>query len=128
MARIKNKEEKNHSEAKSEVLYPERPEEAVIETEPNIIEKKPAVSDEFKKNIESIELDEVSKEEASIHADEIKELEDEKRIKKLIDLARSKGVIHSINIAKKLKEFDPYILDKLHDALAENELYKNLKF
>lgn len=47
----------------------------------------------------------------------------EKQIKLLTDLAFEKGVVHAIEVAKRLD--NPYLLDEFHDALVD-ELYNKL--
>jgi len=55
-------------------------------------------------------------------ADGIKNLGEEKKIKKLLILAEVKGLDYAVQVARKTG--DPYLLDKLHDLLAQEERYK----
>ena len=44
-------------------------------------------------------------------------------IKKLLEIAREKGVVFAIKVAKSMN--DPFLLDTLHDALAKEGYYKD---
>ena len=58
----------------------------------------------------------------STHANDIKQLDEEKKIQKLLDLAKAKGVEYAINVAKKTE--DAYLIDVLHDKLVQEGYYK----
>lgn len=49
----------------------------------------------------------------------------EEKVRKLMDVAKEKGVVFAVAMAKKLN--DPYVLDMFHDALAAQGLYKKFK-
>jgi hypothetical protein len=51
-------------------------------------------------------------------------MEKEMKVKKLLEIAKAKGVIFAVSVAKKIN--DPYVLDSLHDRLIEGGYYKNL--
>ncbi len=77
----------------------------------------------IREKIEKTDIDDSLKVQASNHAQSIKLLDEEKKINKLLDLAKSKGVIYAINVAKKMD--DPYLLDILHDKLSKDGYYKD---
>ena len=56
-------------------------------------------------------------------ASQIKKRPKERQIELLTDLTFEKGIIHAIEVAKKLD--DPYILDEFHDTLVD-KLYNYL--
>ena len=82
------------------------------------------VSDELKKEIEMMELDDTEKVEAKKKAEKIEFLGEKEKVEHLLDLAREKGVVFAIQVAKKMG--DSYILDILHDILAQEGLYKKM--
>ncbi len=47
----------------------------------------------------------------------------ESKVQKLVDLAGTKGVVHAVSVARKLKDY--YVLDKMHDELAD-KFYQGL--
>ena len=71
-----------------------------------------------------MELDEKTKAEAEKKANKIEFLGEKEKIEHLLDLAREKGVVYAIQVAKKMNE--PYLLDILHDTLAQEGLYKKM--
>ncbi|MEK7664265.1 MAG: hypothetical protein AAB340_02400 [Patescibacteria group bacterium] len=78
---------------------------------------------QLKERVEKTELDDSLKIGAAAEAQSIKALDEEKKIKKLLELTKSKGVIYAVNVAKKMD--DPYVLDLLHDILAKEGYYKS---
>ncbi len=48
----------------------------------------------------------------------------EGRVKRLVDLAMQKGVVHAVQVARHLD--DNYVLDELHDKLVADELHEAL--
>ena len=90
------------------------------------LENEPLESEDLKAVKEKLEiaaLGESVKPQAQSHAQDLKTLDDEKKIKKLLELAKTKGVAYAIGVAKKLD--DPYVLDILHDTLAKEGYYKS---
>ncbi len=89
-------------------------------------EKKEASSNgqmsELKKSIEDMDLDDGASMQAAASAESLAEVEEGKRLKNLLELAKSKGVVFAVKVAQKMN--DPYVLDLLHDKLAENGYYK----
>lgn len=82
------------------------------------------VSAELKKEIEMMELDDKTKEEAKKKAEKIEFLGEKEKIEHLLEIAREKGAFFAIQVAKKTNE--PYLLDILHDILAQEGFYKKL--
>jgi hypothetical protein len=80
------------------------------------------VSAELRKEIEMMEVDDKTKNEAKKKAEKIEFLGEKEKIEHLLDIAREKGVVFAIQVAKKTNE--PYILDILHDVLAQEGFYK----
>ena len=119
----KTSEEKKPDQVKSE--------DVLIETEKEsreITEVKEQLSAQeiqaAKEAIENMDLDEKLKHQTQSSAQDIKSLKEEEKIKKLLELARTKGVVYAIHTAKKMN--DAYVLDILHDQLAKEGLYKKL--
>ena len=80
------------------------------------------VSAELRKEIEMMELDDSTKAEAEKKAEKIEFLGEKEKIEHLLQMAREKGVFFAIQVAKRMNE--PYLLDILHDTLANEGLYK----
>jgi hypothetical protein len=81
------------------------------------------VSQELRREIEMMELDEKDKGEAKIKADKIAFLGEKEKVEHLLQIAREKGLVYAIGVAKKMNE--PYLLDVLHDTLASEGFYKD---
>jgi len=103
---------------------------AAFEQKPEIIlEKKEIsrdekiISEELKREIELMEIDDNLKKQAEQKANKIQFLADDDKLKKLLAIAREKGVTFAIKVAKSMN--DPFILDTLHDALAQEGYYKD---
>ncbi|MCX6722406.1 MAG: hypothetical protein NTY04_04490 [Candidatus Staskawiczbacteria bacterium] len=82
------------------------------------------VSADLRREIEMMDLDEKTKGEAEKKAKKIEFLGEKEKIEHLLEVAREKGVVFAIQIAKKMG--DSYILDILHDILSQEGLYKNM--
>ena len=80
---------------------------------------------ELREQIEKTDIDDSLKLQVQSQAQDLKALDEEKKLKKLVELATEKGVVYAVNVAKKMD--DAYLVDKLHDTLAEAGLYKNFK-
>jgi hypothetical protein len=80
------------------------------------------ISEELRREIELIQVDENLKKEAEQKANKIHFLADEDKLKKLLEVAREKGVIFAVQVAKKMNE--PFLLDTLHDILAKEGYYQ----
>lgn len=79
------------------------------------------VSDELKREIEMMELEEKLKPEAEKAREKIEFLGEKDKIEHLLEIAREKGLVFAIQVAKKMNE--PYLLDLLHDTLAQEGFY-----
>ncbi len=97
---------------------PERP-----EGYPEISQDEKIVSQELRREIELMEIDDNLKKQAEQKANKISFLADDDKLKKLLEIAREKGVVFAIKVAKSMN--DPFILDTLHDALSQEGFYKD---
>ena len=75
-----------------------------------------------RQEIDNMDLDDNLKIHMQSQAQEIQSLEENEKVKSLLKIAKEKGVIFSVNVAKKMN--DPYILDTFHDVLAKEGYYK----
>lgn len=82
------------------------------------------VSAELRKEIEMMELDDKTKDEAKKKAEKIEFLGEKEKIEHLLQMAREKGVFFAVQVAKKMNE--PYLLDILHDTLAQEGFYRKI--
>lgn len=92
------------------------------ETKENVANEE-MVNKELRREIELMNLDESLKVEAQKRAAKIQVLADDDKLKKLLETAQEKGVVFAIKVAKSMN--DPFLLDSLHDLLAQNGYYKN---
>lgn len=99
-----------------DIEMPPIPERKESSSEENI------VADELKREIEMMELDDKLKDEAKKKAQKIEFLGEKEKIEHLLEVAREKGVVFAVNMAKEMK--DPYLLDIFHDILAKEGYYK----
>jgi hypothetical protein len=81
------------------------------------------VSDELRREVEMMELDDSTKAEAEKAKEKIEFLDEKDKIERLLDIARQKGLAFAIQVARKMNE--PYLLDVLHDTLAREGFYKD---
>jgi len=82
------------------------------------------VSAELRREIEMMEVDEKTKGDAAKKANKIEFLGEKEKIEHLLQIAREKGIVFAIQVAKKMNE--PYLLDILHDTLASEGFYKKM--
>lgn len=80
---------------------------------------------ELRQQIESMDLSDGLKQHAVASAQSLASAPPEEKIRKLLLLAEEKGVVYAVNVAKKMD--NAFILDALHDALAQKGLYKKFK-
>ena len=78
---------------------------------------------ELRKEIEMMESDETMQAEAEKKAEKIEFLGEKEKIEHLLKIAREKGLVFAIQVARKMNE--PYLLDILHDTLASEGYYKD---
>ena len=124
------------AEEKNKDLYKEAQEliakegiEEVIEAEPSTEKEAPQESVDHRKikaQIENTLLDDDVKMQAQASAGDLQSLETKGKIEKLMQIAKEKGVVYAVAVAKKMN--DPFILDTLHDMLAQEGYYRNFKF
>ena len=82
------------------------------------------VSAELRKEIEMMELDDKLKAEAKKKSEKIEFLGEKEKIEHLLNMAREKGIVFAVQVAMKMNE--PYLLDILHDTLAQEGFYKKM--
>jgi hypothetical protein len=87
------------------------------------IESEKIVSEQIRKEIDLMELDEEKKEEAKKKAQKIEFLGEKEKVQHLLEIAREKGVIFAVGVARKMN--DPYLLDIFHDILAKEGYFKD---
>ena len=76
----------------------------------------------IRQELEAIDLDDESKNQVTHHASDFQSLEIQQKTEKLLHLAKEKGVVFAINVAKKMD--DPFVLDTFHDLLVKEGYYK----
>lgn len=106
-----------------QIARPEQEKRNIYEEKETLQEDK-IVSAELRREIEMMELDDSTKKEAEKKAEKIEFLGEKEKIEHLLDIAREKGVVFAIQVAKKMNE--PYLLDVLHDTLAREGFYLKL--
>ncbi len=72
--------------------------------------------------VEGMQIDDDAKAQAAVSAQSLAGSEEQVKLAQLLKLAKEKGVIFAVKTAQKLN--DPYLLDMLHDKLAESGHYK----
>lgn len=83
------------------------------------------IANELRREIELMQVDDNLKKQAEQKANKISFLADDDKLKNLVALAREKGVIFAIKVAKSMN--DPFVLDTLHDILVQEGFYKEGK-
>jgi len=81
------------------------------------------VSAELRREIEMMKLDDNTKNEAEKKAKKIEFLGEKEKVEHLLQIAREKGPVFAVQVAVKMNE--PYLLDILHDTLAQEGYYKD---
>src|SRR3989339_765018 len=112
--------EKKNSNAEQEVRFGWDKEKKVEKKE--ISENEKIISEELKREIELMQFDDNLKKEAEQKANIISFLADGDKLKNLLNIAKEKGIVFAINVAKKMN--DPCLLDAFHDILAKEGYYK----
>lgn len=87
-----------------------------------VAETEKIITEQLKREIEAMKMDENLKGEAKKKADKIEFLGEKEKIKHLLEIAGEKGVLFAVGVAKDMK--DPYLLDVFHDILAQEGYYK----
>ncbi len=80
------------------------------------------IREQLEREAEIMKLDENLKEQAEKEIKTIGSLGEEQKIKHLLEIAKEKGLVFAIKVAKDMN--DPYILDTFHDLLAKEGYYK----
>ncbi len=83
------------------------------------------IMDELMQEVHVMEQDETKKAQAEAKARKIQVLGEDDKLQHLLAIAKGKGVVEAISVAKKMNE--PYILDLLHDILAKEGFYEKFK-
>lgn len=79
----------------------------------------------LKEAIEKTDIDDALKLQAAAHAQALQNEPATEQVKKLIDIAGRKGIAYAVHVAQKTG--DAYLVDALHDALADGGYYKKFK-
>lgn len=125
MATIKKDEEiiKNGSEKAPEVFIEKEVQTQEIEKEDS---QKQEIDNQdhqkIRQEIENMDLGDDKKQHVQSDANNLVLQDEEKKLKNLLALAKSKGTVHAVHVAKNMN--DPYLLDKFHDLLIEKGYYK----
>ncbi len=94
------------------------PEKKEISPDEKIVEQ------ELRREIELMQVDDNLKKQAEEKATQIHSLSDDEKLKHLLEIAREKGIVYAIKVAKSMN--DPFLLDTLHDILAKEGFYKKI--
>ena len=113
-------ERKHISSGERQSVWKRSETEPIKEKEPSADEK--AIEKELHREIEMMQMDDSLKKEAEQKANKIHFLGDDEKLKHLLEMAREKGVVFAIKVAKSMNE--PYLLDTFHDLLAKEGLYE----
>lgn len=132
MAKIRKTDKKTIDEKSNEVSFSdqERYIEKPVEVKPELEKKEELLNQEnltekeLRQKIEEMSLDEALKKQVQSQAQQLKYLDDQEKVKQLLKIAETKGVVYAVNVAKKMN--DAYILDSLHDLLVEKGFYRKL--
>lgn len=106
------------------ILEKLKKEEIIREQE--LTPEKKKEKERLKKEIEKISLSEEEKIAAYQEAERIKKEKVKGQLKKLFDLAKTKGLVYAVEVARATD--DPLLVDLFHDLLAENERFRRFPF
>lgn len=81
------------------------------------------LSEELKREIDVMNTNPELKHEVEIEKQKIGYLAEDEKLKNLMSLVREKGLFFAINVAQKMN--DPFLLDLLHDTLANEGYFKD---
>ncbi len=121
-------DDKNKIENQQEKILENREDDFSLEI-PKIPEKRENIKEdevvaaELRRELEIMEADENTKAGAEKEKEKIEFLGEKEKIEHLLKIAREKGVVFAISVARKMNE--PYLLDLLHDTLAREGFYKD---
>ncbi len=97
--------------------------ERIVEKKENVDDK--IISAELRREIEMMELDPVNAKAVEVEKEKIEYLGEKEKIEHLLSMARQKGMVFAVQLAKKMNE--PYLLDLLHDVLAKEGFYLKMQ-
>ena len=129
-------QDKKDQVAGGEIKAPERNVRSVEQAEnfnketvraPEVREISPEEKDiaaQLRREIEVMELSPDTQKAAEIENEKLSYLGEPEKIERLLQVAREKGLVYAIQVAKSMNE--PYILDTLHDFLVKGGFYKKL--
>lgn len=112
--------EKPREEAVEEIRGKEKEKS---EKEEFLAKEKKDIREKLEKEVAKMELAPELTEKAKKKAKQINDLDEEGKLMRLLKIAKEKGVAFSVKVAEKMD--DPYVLDALHDILAQDERFKN---
>lgn len=116
-----NNPEKKYPAGEQAVHFGQEAEKKVEKKEVSPDDKK--VSAELRREIEMMSLDDNLKKIAEQKANKISFMADDDKLKNLLQIAKIKGVVFAVKVAKSMN--DPFLLDALHDMLAQEGYYKD---
>jgi len=118
--------EKNNPEKQTPAVEREitsSPEEVKIPEKGEVSKDEKAISDALRREIELMQIDDNLKKQAEQKANKISFLADDDKLENLMKIAREKGIVFAVKVAKSMN--DPFLLDTLHDAMAKEGYYKD---
>jgi hypothetical protein len=84
-------------------------------------EKKEA-REEIVRELEKSALPARAKTQAQKQADDIRDQSEQGKVQRLLELAQTQGLAYAVEVVKKMDS--PLLLDKFHDALVEDKIFK----
>lgn len=78
--------------------------------------------EEIAAELEKVKLSPQAKAQTQKQADDIQKESEQGKIQRLLEMAEEQGLAYAVEVAKKMD--NPLLLDKFHDILAENKLFK----
>ena len=84
--------------------------------------EKEKTREEIAAELEKVKLSPQAKTQTQKQADDIKKESEQGKIQRLLEMAETQGLAYAVEVAKKMDS--PLLLDKFHDVLAENKLFK----
>jgi hypothetical protein len=78
--------------------------------------------EEIAKELEKVKLSPQIKTQTQKQADDIKDESEQGKVERLLEIAETQGLVYAVEVAKKMDS--PLLLDKFHDVLAQNKLFK----
>ena len=110
------------SQNPEQVVPFKREQEKTFEKQESTIDDR-IVSAELRREMEMLAADPTKEKDAEIQREKISYLGEKEKIEHLLQIAREKGLVFAIPVARKMGE--PYLLDLLHDSLAREGFYQD---